>query len=159
MLFFVGHQFRFTSIQSIEQRREYKSIFDKDYAEYRKLHEEIDNVSKRFADLEEKLRMEERSRKESSKVKVNVTTERNVGVEVPFNSHVIDLRTQEIQRMIVNEYKSKVQDSKHQSNKERSVFGQIGWGSARPGEMILIGFLFFLGSITCTGDCRILSDW
>lgn len=62
---------RFTSIQSIEQRREYKSIFDKDYAEYRKLHEEIDNVSKRFAQLEEKLRMEERSRKESSKVKVS----------------------------------------------------------------------------------------
>ena len=26
---------------------------------------------------------------------------------------------QEIQRMIVHEYKSKVQDSKHQSNKER----------------------------------------
>lgn len=61
---------RFTSIQSIEQRREYKSIFDKDYAEYRKLHEQIDNVSKRFAQLEEKLRMEEKSRKDSSKVKV-----------------------------------------------------------------------------------------
>lgn len=35
------------------------------------MHEEIDNVSKRFAQLEEKLRMEERSRKESSKVKVS----------------------------------------------------------------------------------------
>lgn len=62
---------RFAGIVSIDQRREYKSIFDKDYAEYRKLHEEIDRVSKRFAQLEENLRTEERSRKESSKVKVS----------------------------------------------------------------------------------------
>lgn len=101
---------------SIDQRREYKSIFDKDYAEYRKLHEEIDRVSKRFAQLEENLRTEERSRKESSKVKVSWS-----GWDVNKPRRVIqsiDL-LQEIQRQIMHEYKSTVQDIRHQKNKER----------------------------------------
>lgn len=111
--------FRFSSIQSIDQRREYKSIFEKDYKEYKKLHEEIDRVSKRFAQLEENLRMEERSRKDSSKVKVEFRkyTAKWTTKLIDFVVSLIDL--QEIQRQIVHEYKSKVQDSRHQSNKER----------------------------------------
>ena len=93
-------------------------IFDKDYAEYRKLHEEIDNVSKRFAQLEEKLRMEERSRKESSKYNVSGRFGGVLKSGWILNREIIG-SLQEIQRMIVHEYKSKVQDSKHQSNKER----------------------------------------
>lgn len=47
---------QFTRITSIEQRRQYKTEFDKDYTEYMKLHAENERVSKRFAQLEESLR-------------------------------------------------------------------------------------------------------
>lgn len=47
---------QFTRITSIEQRRQYKTEFDKDYAEYMRLHAENERVSKRFAQLEESLR-------------------------------------------------------------------------------------------------------
>lgn len=52
---------QFTRIVSIEQRRRYKTEFDNDYAEYMKLHAENERVSKRFAQLEESLRNEERN--------------------------------------------------------------------------------------------------
>ena len=48
----------FSNISSVEQRRTYKIEFDKDYAEYRKLHSDIEEVSRRFAQLEERLRNE-----------------------------------------------------------------------------------------------------
>lgn len=47
---------QFTRITSIEQRRQYKTEFDKDYAEYMRLHGENERVSRRFAQLEESLR-------------------------------------------------------------------------------------------------------
>lgn len=47
---------QFTRITSIEQRRQYKTEFDKDYSDYMKLHPEIERVSRRFAQLEESLR-------------------------------------------------------------------------------------------------------
>lgn len=49
---------QFTRITSIEQRRKYKTEFDNDYAEYRKLHAEVDQTSKRFEQLGKKLRNE-----------------------------------------------------------------------------------------------------
>ncbi|XP_055316484.1 RNA polymerase II elongation factor Ell isoform X2 [Sitodiplosis mosellana] len=52
-----GYDFsQFTRITSIEQRRQYKTEFDKDYSDYMKLHAENERVSKRFAQLEESLR-------------------------------------------------------------------------------------------------------
>lgn len=54
-------------ITSIEQRRKYKTEFDNEFNDYRKLHQMIESVSKRFAQLEEKLRNEEHNEE-----KVNV---------------------------------------------------------------------------------------
>lgn len=47
---------QFTRITTIEQRRQYKTEFDNDYAEYMRLHADTERVSKRFAYLEESLR-------------------------------------------------------------------------------------------------------
>jgi hypothetical protein len=43
-------------ITSVEQRRKYKTEFDKDYAEYRQLHTVMEKARKRFADLQTELR-------------------------------------------------------------------------------------------------------
>jgi Occludin homology domain len=42
-------------IISVEQRRKYKTEFDKDYAEYRKLHLIMDKARRRFANLQQEL--------------------------------------------------------------------------------------------------------
>ncbi|XP_059608276.1 RNA polymerase II elongation factor Ell [Phlebotomus argentipes] len=91
---------QFRRIESIEQRREYKSIFDKDYAEYRKLHADIDQVSKKFAELEEALRFEEKRlrREERDDLK---------------------FRVKEIQKRILNEYKETMRNRNHQESKRR----------------------------------------
>ncbi|XP_055706522.1 RNA polymerase II elongation factor Ell [Phlebotomus papatasi] len=98
----VTHDFssQFRRIESIEQRREYKSIFDKDYAEYRKLHADIDQVSKKFAELEEALRFEEKRlrREERDDLK---------------------FRVREIQKRILNEYKETMRNRNHQESKRR----------------------------------------
>lgn len=51
----------YSSIRDNEQRRRYKADFTADYSEYRDLHAEVEKVSKRFAQLEERLRQEERN--------------------------------------------------------------------------------------------------
>lgn len=51
---------QFTRITSIEQRRQYKTEFDKDYSDYMRLHAENERVSRRFAQLEESLRNTDR---------------------------------------------------------------------------------------------------
>lgn len=45
----------FPPIISVEQRRKYKTEFDKDYAEYRKLHLIMDKARRRFANLQQEL--------------------------------------------------------------------------------------------------------
>lgn len=42
-------------ITSVEQRRQYKTEFDKDYVEYRQLHRVMDKARQRFAGLHEEL--------------------------------------------------------------------------------------------------------
>lgn len=42
-------------ITSVEQRRKYKTEFDKDYAEYRQLHVFMDKARRKFAILQEEL--------------------------------------------------------------------------------------------------------
>ncbi|XP_055693782.1 RNA polymerase II elongation factor Ell [Lutzomyia longipalpis] len=97
-----AHDFtsQFRRIESIEQRREYKSIFDKEYAEYRKLHADIDQVSKKFAELEEALRFEEKRlrREERDDLKY---------------------RVREIQKRILNEYKETMRNRNHLESKKR----------------------------------------
>lgn len=51
----------YTTISSAEQRRRYKAEFNADYEEYRRLHAQVAKVSKRFAQLQERLKQEEAS--------------------------------------------------------------------------------------------------
>ncbi|XP_029042354.1 RNA polymerase II elongation factor Ell [Osmia bicornis bicornis] len=51
----------YTTISSAEQRRRYKAEFNADYEEYRRLHAQVAKVSKRFAQLQERLKQEETS--------------------------------------------------------------------------------------------------
>lgn len=53
---FFCHFSQYSRITTIEQRRQYKTEFDNDYAEYRRLHADTERVSRKFAQLEEKLR-------------------------------------------------------------------------------------------------------
>jgi len=46
----------YTTILSVEQRTRYKQDFNEHYANYRQLHSILDRVSKRFTDLENKLK-------------------------------------------------------------------------------------------------------
>lgn len=51
----------YTTIKDAEQRRRYKADFNADYAEYRDLHAVVERVSRRFAQLEERLKQEDQS--------------------------------------------------------------------------------------------------
>lgn len=63
---------QYSRITSIEQRRRYKTEFDNDYAEYRRLHTDTVRVSKKFTQLEAKLRSVSNN---DQKYKVNATDE------------------------------------------------------------------------------------
>lgn len=79
-------------ITNIEQRRKYKTEFDKDYAEYRTLHAVMEKARNRFANLQNELR------------KVDPTDER---------------KYKEIQNLIIQEYKDNNDDSSFQNKKQR----------------------------------------
>ncbi|XP_026666494.1 RNA polymerase II elongation factor Ell isoform X2 [Ceratina calcarata] len=49
----------YTTISSTEQRRRYKAEFTADYETYRRLHAQVATVSKRFTQLQERLKQEE----------------------------------------------------------------------------------------------------
>lgn len=59
----------YTTITDINQRRKYKADFNANYAEYKELHGIVEKVSRRFAELEERLKQENVS---SPKYKVRV---------------------------------------------------------------------------------------
>uniref|UniRef100_A0A182WCP9 OCEL domain-containing protein n=1 Tax=Anopheles minimus TaxID=112268 RepID=A0A182WCP9_9DIPT len=46
---------QFTRITTVEQRRRYKTEFDNEYKEYRRLHEVLENASRKFAQYEDDL--------------------------------------------------------------------------------------------------------
>jgi hypothetical protein len=50
---------KYTTILNRDQRSAYKKDFADEYARYREIHAKLDKVSKRFAQLEEKLKQEE----------------------------------------------------------------------------------------------------
>lgn len=82
---------QFTRITTVEQRRKYKTEFDNDFQEYRRLHEEVERVSRKFAQLEENLQHE----------------------------RLNERRYKEIQRQIIKEYDESIKDNKFQETKQR----------------------------------------
>jgi hypothetical protein len=69
-LLFSGHiRSDYPPITNIEQRRKYKTEFDKDYAEYRTLHAVMEKARNRFANLQSKLRDVDPSDERKYKVK------------------------------------------------------------------------------------------
>lgn len=98
-------------ITSVEQRRKYKTEFDKDYAEYRQLHLIMDKARRRFANLQ----------KELSNVN---PSERKYKVSVRWCG-MFDCVTeifsilQEIQNQIIQEFKENNNNSSFQDKKQR----------------------------------------
>lgn len=82
---------QFTRITSVEQRRRYKTEFDNEYKEYRRLHEVLENASRKFAQYEEDLLHEPKDTQ----------------------------RYKEIQMKILKEYDKSIKNVKFQQDKER----------------------------------------
>ncbi|KAB0800920.1 hypothetical protein PPYR_05274 [Photinus pyralis] len=81
----------YATIRNGEQRRRYKSDFNADYAEYRELHAVVEKVSRRFAELEERLKQE----------------------------NIASPKYKDIKKQIFREYKQNKQDIMHQKAKGR----------------------------------------
>lgn len=82
---------QFTRITTVEQRRKYKTEFDNDFQEYRRLHEIVERVSRKFAQLEEDLQLQRNNER----------------------------RYKEIQRQIIKEYDESIKDNRFQETKQR----------------------------------------
>lgn len=82
---------QFTRITTVEQRRKYKTEFDNDFQEYRRLHEIVERVSRKFAQLEEDLQHQRNNER----------------------------RYKEIQRQIIKEYDESIKDNRFQETKQR----------------------------------------
>jgi len=65
----------YTSIVTLDQRQSYKADFNKSYTNYRKLHNVLDDVSKRFSHLESKLKQATRGSEEFKIVKARIMEE------------------------------------------------------------------------------------
>ncbi|KAK9871106.1 hypothetical protein WA026_011390 [Henosepilachna vigintioctopunctata] len=81
----------YTPIKNYEQRKRYKSDFNDNYAEYKDLHGIVEKVSRRFAELEERLKQED--------------------MKSP--------RYKDIKKQIMKEYKENKKNLGHQKAKER----------------------------------------
>jgi RNA polymerase II elongation factor ELL len=65
----------YTPIVSVEQRVRYKSEFNQYYAKYRTLHKVLDQVSKKFADLEARLKKAQKGSQDFKNVKHRIVEE------------------------------------------------------------------------------------
>lgn len=65
----------YTPITSYEQRKRYKSDFNDNYAEYKDLHGVVEKVSRRFAELEERLKQEDTRSPRYKDIKKQILTE------------------------------------------------------------------------------------
>ena len=65
----------YTTILTEEQRVQYKTEFNLNYAKYRKLHNVLDQVSKRFSHLETKLKQHQQGSEGFKDVKAQIYTE------------------------------------------------------------------------------------
>uniref|UniRef100_A0A182NNF8 OCEL domain-containing protein n=1 Tax=Anopheles dirus TaxID=7168 RepID=A0A182NNF8_9DIPT len=82
---------QFTRITSVEQRRRYKTEFDNEYKEYRRLHEILENASRKFAQYEDDLSHEPKDTQ----------------------------RYKDIQMKILKEYEKSIKNVKFQQEKQR----------------------------------------
>lgn len=103
----------YTTIKGIEQRRRYKADFNADYAEYRDLHAVVERVSRRFAQLEERLKQEDQS---SQGYKVSWEC---VVVDETCANLALCVAPQEIKKQIVRDYKENQRDTEYQKAKRR----------------------------------------
>jgi len=62
----------FSSIESAEQRVDYKAVYNQSYAKYLRLHQVLETVSKRAADLENQLKNVTKGTPEFKKVKAQI---------------------------------------------------------------------------------------
>ncbi|KOX76737.1 RNA polymerase II elongation factor ELL2, partial [Melipona quadrifasciata] len=83
----------YTTISSAEQRRRYKAEFNADYEEYRRLHAQVAKVSKRFTQLQDRMKREQASGN--------------------WNEY------EAIRRLILYEYSETKRDPKHRETKRR----------------------------------------
>uniref|UniRef100_A0A1A9WSR8 OCEL domain-containing protein n=1 Tax=Glossina brevipalpis TaxID=37001 RepID=A0A1A9WSR8_9MUSC len=65
----------YTPITSIEQRRQYKTEFESDYDEYRKLLAEVDSVAQRFREMAERLKKVRQGCQDYYKIKNQILNE------------------------------------------------------------------------------------
>lgn len=66
---------QFTRITTVEQRRRYKTEFDNEYKEYRRLHGVLENASRKFAQYEEDLLHEPRETQRYKEIKMKILKE------------------------------------------------------------------------------------
>ncbi|XP_056642056.1 RNA polymerase II elongation factor Ell isoform X3 [Diorhabda carinulata] len=72
---FPDYKKEYVTIRDAEQRRRYKADFNADYTEYRDLHSIVEKVSRRFAQLEERLKKEEENSPKFKDVKKQIVRE------------------------------------------------------------------------------------
>lgn len=121
----------YPSITRVEQRRKYKTEFDKDYSEYRQLHTVMEKARKRFANLQDELRKVHPS---DEKYRVNILllstsalfSLRILHAPPPYHTpqllviiYYFFLYLQEIQNKILLEYKENNNNSSFQDKKKR----------------------------------------
>ncbi|XP_074651808.1 RNA polymerase II elongation factor ELL2-like [Tubulanus polymorphus] len=76
---------QYTVITSNEQRQKYKTVFNSQYDEYRKLHANVDKVSKRFSELEQSLRKTQEGTTDHENIKNKILTEyKNIKADPKF---------------------------------------------------------------------------
>ncbi|XP_068912678.1 RNA polymerase II elongation factor Ell [Tenebrio molitor] len=80
----------YTTIKDAEQRRRFKADFNADYAEYKDLHGIVEKVSRRFVDLELKLKKEDASSPRFKDLKKQIVKE--------YNENKKDLEHQKLKR-------------------------------------------------------------
>ncbi|CAG9861324.1 unnamed protein product [Phyllotreta striolata] len=68
---------QYVTIMDGDQRRRYKTDFNADYAEYRDLHSIVEKVSRRFAQLEERLKQEDENSPKYKDIKKQIVREYN----------------------------------------------------------------------------------
>uniref|UniRef100_A0A023F1T6 Putative rna polymerase ii elongation factor n=1 Tax=Triatoma infestans TaxID=30076 RepID=A0A023F1T6_TRIIF len=65
----------YTTIKDVDQRRKYKEDFNANYNEYRQLHSVVEKVSRRFSQLDERLKREERGSEGWQRIKDQILKE------------------------------------------------------------------------------------
>ncbi|CAH1407219.1 unnamed protein product [Nezara viridula] len=65
----------YTTIKDVDQRRKYKEDFNANYSEYKRLHSQVEQVSKKFTLLQEQLKKEEKGSEGWQRIKDQIMRE------------------------------------------------------------------------------------